>query len=481
MMLVEKIFYDEYYKQNQIEYERGKYNIVRTPCGSGKTFHAMNIITNPYNDEYGKRYGLCRYFRCLYVTDTSALRESVMESYMKHTGKTKVNTHNLEVWTYAKFGRQIDKYGAEFISNKFDFIFLDEVHQLFVYEEHFDDEEEQFYGIGIDALSDLVQGHTTLICLSATPKLLFEHIYTIKEESKIKDIVPIGDLYKIQCHTNDYEIPVDDVSNAISEINLEPGDKIFIFAHRIYELHDIAFQCMTRGWSTTVLWSIKHNKQYERLMKLIQITDDDEELEELQNELEKCQPMSDYQLYQRDVLIQTGEFDTDVIILNSAYESGINIENSKNSQQRTIHVVVSSTVDHEIIQARGRIRHDIDCLWYLSNGYDECRKGVDSHKNLVKRLEHLAEECRNDEFTFTGKQGKQRISSILMLYNTYTYKNGYKYKTSRKRVKNVEPMNNVLKLYELPFHIEERKCDKKINGKRVRSYYVIIDERIEKE
>lgn len=471
----EKLFYDEYYKQNNVTYERGKYNIVRTPCGSGKTYHCMNVITNPYNGEYGTRYGLCNHYRCLYVTDTSALRESIIESYLKHTGKKELDKHNLEVINYSQLGRRIAKYGSEIISDRYDYIFLDEVHQLFVYEDRFDTDEDHYYGITIDSLEDMVRSNTTLILLSATPKPLFDYLHHIKDERRINDIVPIGDLHTIKCYTNDYEIPVHDVSNAIDEINLKHGDKVFIFAHRIYELENIAELCYKRGWTVTMLWSIKHNYRYKQLMKLL----DDDDLEEderysLECELEHTRPMTEYQLQQREKLIKDGEFDTDVIILNSAYESGINIENAYNSEKRTIHVVVASTVEHEIIQARGRIRHNIDCLWHLTNDYYECETGINAHKNLVTRLEQLAEVCRNDEYAFTGKEGKQRISSILMLYTMYEYKG----KTVRRRVKNVEPMNNVLILYELPFHIEEYKGNKRVNGKRVTSWYVVVDERI---
>ena len=474
-MKKEKLFYDEYYKQNEIEYERGKYNIVRTPCGSGKTYHCMNVITNSYNGEYGKRYGLCNHYRCLYVTDTSALRESIIDSYKKHTGRQEVNKRNLEVMTYAKFGREIVKNGADYISNRYDYIFLDEVHQLFVYEEHFDTDDEKFYGIAIDSLELLVRGNTTLICLSATPKKLLDYIkHEIGqgEINRVKDIVPIGELNKIKCYTNDYEIPVHDVSNAIDEINLEHGDKVFIFAHRIYELENIADLCEKRGWSTTMLWSIKHNHEHKYLTRMLQ--DDtltDEERTEFEERLERCQPMSPLQLEQRKKLIETGEFDTDVIIMNSAYESGINIENSHDSEQRTIHVIVASTTEHEIIQARGRIRHDIDCLWHLTTNFYDCETGVNAHKNLVGRLEHLVEECQNDEYTFTGNEGRKRISMVLQLYTLHERKDG---KTDRKRAKNVDAMNNVLMLYELPFKIEQ--CKERINRKWV-TYYVVIDER----
>jgi hypothetical protein len=98
-------------------------------------------------------------------------------------------------------------------------------------------------------------------------------------------------------------------------------------------------------------------------------------------------------------------------------------------------------------------------------------------KTLINNLENLAEECRNDEYSFIGNEGRKYISSVLNLYMEYernydkTKRTG---KTDRKRAKNVDAMNNVLMLYELPFHIEQ--CKERINRKWV-TYYVVIDER----
>jgi hypothetical protein len=436
----------------------------------------MNVITSPYQEQYGKRYGLCNHYKCLYVTDTSALRESITNCYKEYTGRKEVPEQNLVVWNYAQLGRRIDQYGVETICDRFDYIFLDEIHQLFIYEDKFDTEDEPYYGVCVNALQDIVSSNTILICLSATPKPLFEYLQQSKEKQKVRDLVPLGDLPKIKCYTNEYDIPVHDVSNAIDEIRLEPGDKVFIFAHRIHELQNIADLCYKRGWTVTTLWSITHNTRYNQILRLLK--DDtltEEEREDLEMQLEKWHPMTPQQLEARTKLLKDGEFDTDVIILNAAYESGINIENAYNSEQRTIHVVVASKDEITITQARGRIRHDITVLWHLTNDFYDCATGVDAHKNLVTRLEQLAEKCRQDEYAFTGKQGKQEISSILQLYTTYKLKTG---KVQRNKVKNIEPINNILILYELPFHIEQTTIRKKVNGKtKAITYYTVVDER----
>ena len=477
------MYYDEYFKANEITYERGKYNIVRTPCGSGKTFHCLNVITANYDGEYGRRFGTCDCYRCLYVTDTSALKESVIDSYLRQTGRKKVNIRNLEVLTYAKLGRQIELQGIEAIAQTYDYIFLDEIHQLFVYEEKYDgDDDDAYYGLVIDSLEELVRLDTTLICLSATPNKLLDYIRDEigkGEFNRVKDIVPISELHKIKSYVNRYDIPVFDVSQAISEINIEADDKIFIFAHTIKELQQLEEQCLERGWSVASLWSINQNRKYDRVKRDIKEAKDDNELAELQDELLKCKPMNDYQLAVRNKLITTGEFDTQVLILNASYESGINIENDKDSRQRTIHVIVASTEEHTIVQARGRIRHDIDCLWHLSSDMYDCitsSSGVDNNKNLVKRLEQLASECEQDEYTFVGNEGRKKISNVLQLYTIYE-KNGKQY---RKQAKSVDAMNNVLMLRDLPFRIEQRKERKRVNGKvKEFSIYIVIDKRKE--
>lgn len=480
--MMKPMYYNDYYKRYNVQYERGKYNIVRTPCGSGKTFHCLDVITSDYNEEH-RRGGKCECYRCLYVTDTTALRESVIDSYLQHTGKTKMNPHNLEVHTYAKLGRMIEELGVDGLCNKYDYIFLDEIHQLFVYEEKFDSEDDSYYGLVMESLEDIVREDVTLICLSATPEKLLDYIRKViayGEHNRIKDIVPVSELHKIKSYVNRYDIPVFDATQAINEINLEADDKLFIFAHTIRELQDLEEQCLKRGWTTCSLWSINQNKEYNYCTKQLAKDDlTDEDIREYTERLTKAKPMSDYQLEAREQLITTGEYNTQVLLLNGAYESGINIENGVDSEQHTIHVVVASTEEHTIVQARGRIRHDIDCLWHLSSDTYDCitsSSGVDNNKNLAKRLEQLAEECEADKYTFVGNDGRTKISNILQLYTIYE-KKGKQY---RKQCKSVDAMNNVLLLRELPFKIEQRKERKRVNGKvKELSIYIVIDKRKE--
>lgn len=477
------MYYDEYFKASEVTYDRGKYNVVRTPCGSGKTHHCLNVITANYEGEYGRRFGACDCYKCLYVTDTSALKENVINSYLKHTGRKRVNMRNLEVWTYAKLGREISFGGVNRLAEQYDYIFLDEIHQLFVYEEHFDTNDSGYYGAVMESLEDLVRADTTLILLSATPQKLLDYIqYEIGggEINRVKDIVPMAELHKIRSYVNRYEIPVFDVSQAINEITLEEDDKLFIYSQTIRDLLKLEEQCIERGWSTCALWSINQNKQYERILKELEKEEDEERIEELEEELLKYKPMNDYQLAIREQVLTVGEYPTQVILMNASYESGINLENGEDSPQRTIHVIVNSREEHVIQQARGRIRHDINCLWYSGSDAYECSMssgGVDCNSNLVKRLEQLAQDCRDNEYAFVGNDGRSEISNILQLHTLYERKNG---KIQRVQCKKVDAMNDQLLLMELPFRVEVRTYRPRIDGKQKKvTYYVVIDKRAE--
>lgn len=463
------MYYDEYFKTNNVQYVRGRYNIVSLPCGSGKTFHCLDFITE--KREYKRRGGKeANLSRCLYVTDTSALKESVISAYEKHTNKKVESTQNIDVITYAKFALMLhDKKGittkqlidnAKFLAQSYDYIFLDEIHQLFLYSERYDgDDDKAEYQDIIDSLSTLVD-YTTLICLSATPRPLVEYLDEIDEAHLIHNCIPIADKPLIKAYTTTYSTPIFDTRSFVENINLQPQDKLFIFANTIQELLDLEKVCQDKGYSTLALWSIKYNK----------MKSDDEE-EEMKLALRR---MSPHQLEARERLLKDGEYTEQVLLLNGAYESGINIENGADSEQRTIYVVVSSTSEYTIEQARGRIRHNIDALYYLSHDWYEAEgKGVENNQALVGRLDQLVDECEEDEYRFIGKQGLNEIATKLNIWFAKINKKGEN--KGRAMAKSMRNINNQLILMELPYEIKQESCRPYINGKQKKvTYYIVV-------
>ncbi|WP_195218255.1 DEAD/DEAH box helicase family protein [Turicibacter sanguinis] len=486
-----ELYYHEYFTKNNLKYERGKYNIVPTPCGSGKTHHCMEVITEVYTGEFGRRLGKdSKVYRCLYVTDTTALRESVVNSYLKHTGKdvdayslTSGNNKNIKVITYAKLGVELNKQGIGFIE-QFDYVFFDEVHQLFNYE-IFDTEDKPYYEKTIKLLPKIVRSDVTLICLSATPSNLIDYLKEVEPNYNkiVHTLVKEEELYKLKSYTTKFEYGKLDVIEAIKEIDLDEGDKIYIFAETICRLKELEEECEKRGWTTTCLWSMSYTNTYNRNKKLLETETDEDEIRKLVEEMEKVEDkvMTSSQLEARDKLIREGEFDTDVILLNKAYESGINIESDKDSEQATIHVIVNSRDEDTITQARGRVRHNIRTLWYNSSEYWDWQ-GKENHKALCNRLDVMVEETSDG--SFVGKEGLAKITDTLQL--KYDYKNPNTGKEYLKPCKKVNSCNDVLMFLDLPYKIEVKEVRKRVDGKSttIRTYYVVrtdIDEEFDDE
>lgn len=307
----------------------------------------------------------------------------------------------------------------------------------------------------------LIVDNTALICLSATPKPLTEYLDKIDESYKIYHVIPATDIPKIKAYTTLYEIPVFDTKSIIENIELKGDDKMFIFARTIKELRALEEICQQKGYSTLALWSIRYNN-----------THSDDEVDEMKLKMNRMTP---YQLEARERLLTTGEYNEQVILLNGAYESGINIENGKESKQRTVHVVVCTSCEYAITQARGRVRHDIDSLHYLSHDWYESEgKGKESNQALVNRLDQLVEMSEQDATQFQGKVGLNKIADILNIWISRINNKGKN--KGRIQAKSMNTINDHLWLLELPYKIEYDTFVKKVNGKNKRiSYYTVIN------
>ena len=460
--MITRMYYNDYFYARGLKYEKECYNIVRTPCGSGKTFHCLDIILGDSKFEKdGKKP------KCLYVTDTSALREAVMYSYYKASGVNVADSSsNLSVITYNKFSRNIAAYGdyPENYFKLYDYIFLDEIHQLFIYSNKYDTDKDERQGYNlVKTVLPCMSQETTLICLSATPEPLFQYIRSLddyetgsREAHFIKDMVPIRDLRYIKSYSTKHTIPCWSLESVLEDIVLEDNDKLFIFARTIKELRMYENLMKERGYTTTTLWSDKYNKTF---------SDDPDEQDKIDSKR-----MTTEQMQARDKLIQTGEYNTQVLILNGAYESGINIENGKDSKQGTIHVFVASTDKIQIEQARGRIRHDIEYLYELTKDFDYLENvGEENNVLLCNKLEELTNICNKDVRAFVGKEGLRTIANTLNIWGIRAKSEDRYQKTS------VKSLNEHFLLLNLPYEIESCRRSIRVDGKPKKlTFYTVV-------
>lgn len=429
---------------------QGYCNLIECQCGSGKTHWSMDCIHNKESIYYSERN--------LYVTDTRALKEAVQNDYYRTTGRI-AGQHNeqLNVITYQTLANKIQNGSLVEYFQQYDTVFFDEVHQLFIYSRKYDkkdeDEERAKYSLIIDNL-ETIMNISTLICLSATPKDLVNHFfYGLRQPELINEIIIPTDKHKICYYTTDLSQDVLDMKDVARQIELGKDEKLFIFANTIRELKEYQQIMSKRGYSTVALWN---DKKYQK-----------PHVNETTGEIEEHKwKMTKEQLNARKKLLKDGEFDTQVLLLNGAYESGINIEYSNSSEKQTIYVMVASSNYVQITQARGRIRHDIEALFYLKK-IDNYEPTEEEYNRLYDTLEQLEEECLNDMYSYVNKDGLNDISEQLNLYFKYNGQGKLQKATTFKK------MNEVLEMLELPFEIVKINCDRKVNGKRIQSYYII--------
>ena len=430
----------EYMNKQKPIFLQGDCNLIQCKCGGGKTYWCLDCIVNEDSYYYSERN--------LYVTDTSALRESVKADYFKVSGRfAHKDNEQLNVITYKLLasiiqekidnGEDLEEYFSQY-----DKIFLDEVHQLFIYAYKYDlqeDDEQAKYELIIDNLLTIMNS-TVLICLSATPKHLYNHFwYELRQPELIHEIIQPTDIPKIKSYSNRVEHKVkckDELRQVASNIELDDDEKLFIFANTIKELKEFEHILISKGYSCTTLWSIKSDRK-----------------------------MTKRQLAARQKLLKTGEYDSQVLLLNGAYESGINVENGKDSNEQTIYVIVSSASDVQIEQARGRIRHNIDALYSLMKD-DESLTTEKDYDDLYEILEQL------EDLEYTGKEGLAEIANRLEIWFKYGGDSKRRKATSMKKI------NEALDELGLPFVLS--KSSKTVrNGKKTSTTSLYSIKRLE--
>lgn len=298
--------------------------LIVSPTGSGKTHYIINE--------------LCKNKKVLYLCDNSNLEEQVSleddtRVVKKNELKRGFNRTNINVMTYKYFGRKI-KYDLdnEYI-NSFDLIIADEVHNLVDYQTFNND------GDLSHAIRSLMQKYdnTPILMFTATPYYLDElarnnegidkHFITI-DFSKNKDIMRyINKREAYINHMSQIQFALEEYRQSFEYANM----KCLIYTNKIDDMKFVEEMCIDRKLKPICIWSIHNAKN--------------------------C--MTIEQIEVREHLIKTGELKEpyNVLIINRATETGVNIYDEDMQL-----VVVNTTNITQQVQARGRVRHDVDLL-----------------------------------------------------------------------------------------------------------------------
>ncbi|MGL4802018.1 MAG: DEAD/DEAH box helicase [Cetobacterium sp.] len=298
--------------------------LIVSPTGSGKTHYIINE--------------LCKNKKVLYLCDNSNLEEQVLledntTSIKKNKIKRGFNRTTIDVATYKEFGIKV-KYDLnnDYI-NQFKLIICDEIHNLVDYM-MFDNDADLSH-----ALVSLVKKYdnTQILMFTATPYYLDELVkknpgiddnYSRIDFSKSKEIMRyINKREAYINHMSQIQFALEEYRQSFEYDNM----KCLIYANKIEDMKFVEDMCVDRKLRPICIWSTNNKSNY----------------------------MSREQNRVREHLLSTGELlePYNVLIINRATETGVNIYDDKMQL-----VIVNTTNITQQIQARGRVRHNVDLL-----------------------------------------------------------------------------------------------------------------------
>ncbi|MCB2300633.1 DEAD/DEAH box helicase family protein [Clostridium tagluense] len=368
------------------KFQEGVLNVLNAPAGCGKTtfiFDEFLKNTKEYvngvtiNFEYTLN-------KVLYVCDTSMLQDSVLnenEGFTKALEKGDLSKAkdditlkkllegedygDIKVITYSKLGMLLKNEACKYlILNHFNCIIMDEMHNLFIYANKFDS-DDNIYGTVLECLPSIISKVLT-IGVSATPSRISSYAHnTIQTHT----IFTNEELKAIKSFNANY-IQTNDIMNWIKLMpylkSKHLNEKIYIYTNTINQSKKYKEFLNNNGFKAEWLCSINNKTEIKSI---------DDEGNEI---VEKIPTMNEYQVSIRAGLLKFGMLpnDLDVLIVNGAYETGWNL---KDDSVQT--VFVDNTCNDTQIQARNRVRHDIKRFFIK----------VKTEKNYLK--DYVVEYC----------------------------------------------------------------------------------------
>ena len=374
-----KLTLTEAMEQYNKKFKKGAINLINAHAGAGKSYFVFNsLIDNTYKFveelEHGDNWSN-QLNRILYVCDTSMLQDSTLAenkkaiklkngSLIEARDKGGNIKGEIKVLTYSKLGALLKSQSCNnIILNNFKCIIFDEIQNLFTYCNKYNVDRatntyiDGTYTTVLDNLKDISK-NVLCIGLSATPGAIhrFREINNDFDFGCIRTIFNKQELATIRS-SNFKPIYTNCIMNQIKTLNYSKlnGRKIYINTNTIKKSKEYKKYFESVGIRAEWLCSINNGEVVKNI-------------DENGNEIEEFIPtMTKYQLSLRDRLLNgideqgtskgTLPDDLDVIIVNSGYETGWNLKDDK------VQICFIDNINEDYqVQARNRIRHDIDIL-----------------------------------------------------------------------------------------------------------------------
>lgn len=306
--------------------------LMISPTGSGKTYYIFNK--------------LCKDKTCLYLCDTTNLKNQVLKEDGTREYLDMDIESNVTVMTYSKFGSVI-KYSNEAFINNFEIVVCDEVHNLIDYHNFSEDPN-------LDrAIEYLIRKYdnTQIVFFTGTPQYLNYLSYKYPAVGNNFNVINLYDDEEIMRYTENmvaYLAHYTDVKTYLTRYKrgFDTNNlKCLIFSPYVKNMLELERICADIGLRPTCIWS-EHNKM----------------------------PMTQEQVRVKNHLLDTGMLlePYNVLIINRATETGVNIID------KDMNLMICNTVNEvQQEQARGRIRHDIDLLVLKTDDLKQVEFNID--------------------------------------------------------------------------------------------------------
>lgn len=298
----------------------GKLNIIDAPCGCGKTtFVEKKLWQEAYWGDL------------LYLIDTKNALEAFQRRGEKkeYQGRVYYKHKGIIAMTYATFAVLcFNKPGEWLWDDEDSLIVCDELQSVIKWSKIKNDTSNQFevnlHKYALNEIHRRIEMGTRIVAITATPSSIRNEF--IGEYTN----VPIHGLLKRYHIKRRYSF--DSLSTLLPHV---PNDKRgIIYTPHITQIQSICTQLNSRGIRAVGFWSVSN----------------------------EAHPMGKDELRVRDSVVQYGLIpdDVQVLVINAASETGINITSPVD-----YYIINDSNKDTQI-QAIGRVRHDLDTVFYRS-------------------------------------------------------------------------------------------------------------------
>lgn len=387
----------EIIKEEGIEF--GSNTLIVSPVGSGKTYYILNDL-------------ILQSKRVLYLCDNSNLKYQVKKDVKEAAKEAGINIMDkLDIMSYKRFGIKVKNDTLNEFINSFDMIVCDEIHNLVDYQTFKDDADLLVARV---KLFDKYE-NTKIVFFTATPYYLEQlekdnkkiganfSYYNFSEHPNIKRFIEKRLAYIN--HISQIQFQLDQYEQSFKYRNL----KCLMYTSNISDMKFLEDMCKSRNLKPICIWSTNAKEE-----------------------------MSEEQLAVRKYLLDTGKLleGYNCLIINRATETGVNITDDDMNL-----VIVNTTNITQQIQARGRVRHDVDLLVVRTNDNKQVELALEIDEKLLN-VELLKADVEDKIIHAYGlKDEWNRFYSVKKLgkalepkgYNMETRKTTYTDEVSKKR------------------------------------------------